>query len=65
MLPLSLDTRQSTLQAQLHSYLDRFNQQWFNALYCFVSLCKERYQLCYKEAILPQLYINNFCLYKK
>ena len=32
LLPLSLDTRQRTLQAQLHSYLENLDQQWFNAL---------------------------------
>ncbi|MCW5314427.1 hypothetical protein GTQ43_11595 [Nostoc sp. KVJ3] len=38
LLPLSLDTWQSTLQDQLHSYLENLEQQWFNALMLLLFL---------------------------
>ncbi|MCC5600211.1 hypothetical protein [Nostoc favosum] len=38
LLPVSLDTWQSTLQVQLHSYLENLVQQWFNALMLLLYL---------------------------
>ena len=59
LLPL-MDTRQSTLQAQLHSYLENLDQQWFNAfrllLYLYVKkhnnfVTNKQYFLSYESIV--------------
>ncbi len=41
-LPL-MDTRQSTLQVQLHSYLEDLDKQWFNAFRLLLYLYVKKY----------------------
>ncbi|MBC6432269.1 hypothetical protein FM036_16490 [Nostoc sp. HG1] len=70
LLPVSLDTWQSTLQAQLHSYLENLAQQWFNALmlllYLYVKkhnkfVTNKQYFLSYK-LIISAYKKYKFCL---